>query len=84
MEPWRRRRPDLYADIPVPVLQVPAAEEGGPGGLPNLLEKGEKKEDGRGEEGEQFCSGKVSDIFHVCLLLEHNFFLKTEIFFVKS
>ena len=27
----------LYADIPVHVLQVPAGEEGGPGGLPNLL-----------------------------------------------
>ena len=38
--------------MPVPVLQVPAGEEGGPGGFPNLLkeeehEKGEeeKKED---------------------------------------
>ena len=32
-----RRRPVLYADISVPVLQVPAGEAGGPGGLPNLL-----------------------------------------------
>ena len=32
-----RRRPGLYADIPVPVLQVPVGEEGGTGGLPNLL-----------------------------------------------
>ena len=34
--------------MPVPVLQVPAGEEGGPGGFPNLLkeeehEKGEDK-----------------------------------------
>ena len=40
----------------MPVLQVPAGEEGGPGGFPNLLkeeehEKGEeeKKEDDDGE-----------------------------------
>ena len=32
--------------MPVPVLQVPAGEEGGPGGFPNLLkEEVEKKED---------------------------------------
>ena len=35
----------LYANIPVPVLQVPAGEEGGPGGLPNTLKEGEKEED---------------------------------------
>ena len=45
LEPWGRRRPGLYADIPVPVLQVPAGEEGGPGGLPNLLKEEEKEED---------------------------------------
>ena len=31
--------PGLYAVIPVPVLQVPAGEEGGPGGLLNLLKE---------------------------------------------
>ena len=31
----------------MPVLQVPAGEDGGPGGLPNLLNKySEKEEDG--------------------------------------
>ena len=45
MEPGGRRRSGLYADIPVPVLQVPAGEEGGPGGLPNLLKEEEKEED---------------------------------------
>ena len=40
-----KRRPGLYADIPVPVLQVPTEEEGGPGGLPNLLKEVEKEED---------------------------------------
>ena len=30
-------RPGLYADFLVPVQQVPAGEEGGPGGLPNPL-----------------------------------------------
>ena len=30
----------------MPDLEVPAGEEGGPGGLPNLLKYGEKKEDG--------------------------------------
>ena len=29
----------------MPVLHVPAGEEGGPGGLPNLLKKEEKEED---------------------------------------
>ena len=39
LEPWdgRRRRPDMYTDIPVTVLQVPVGEEGGNGGLPSLL-----------------------------------------------
>ena len=32
--------------MPVPVLQVPAGDEGGPGGFPNLLKgEEEKKED---------------------------------------
>ena len=40
-----RRRPGLYADIQLPILQVPAGEEGGTGGLPKLLKEDEKKED---------------------------------------
>ena len=40
LEPWGRKRPGLYSDIP-----VPAGEEGGPGGLPNTLKEGEKEED---------------------------------------
>ena len=44
MEPGGRRRPYLYADIPVPVLQVPAGEEGEPGGFPNFLKEEEKEE----------------------------------------
>jgi hypothetical protein len=44
LEPGGRRRPDLYADIPVPVLQGPAGEEGEPGGVPNFLKEKEKEE----------------------------------------
>ena len=44
VKPEGRRRPGLYAEIQVPVIQVPAGEEGGPGDLPNLL-KEEEKED---------------------------------------
>ena len=35
-----RWRPGIYADIPVPVLQVPAEEEGRPGGLPEVRGEG--------------------------------------------
>ena len=42
LEPEGKRRPDLYADIPVPFLKVPAGEEEGPGGLPNILKEEEK------------------------------------------
>ena len=45
LEPERRRRTGLYADIPVPVLQVPSGEEGGPGGLHNFLKEEENEED---------------------------------------
>ena len=45
LEPGGRRRPDLYADNPLPVLQFPAGKEGEPGGLPNLLKEEEKEED---------------------------------------
>ena len=44
LEPGGRRRPDLYVDIPVPVLQVPAGKEGEPGGFPNFLKEEEKEE----------------------------------------
>ena len=44
LEPGGRRRLDLYADIPVPVLQVLAGEEGEPGRLPNFLKEVEKEE----------------------------------------
>ena len=37
LEPWKRRRPSLYADTPVDVLQVTTGEQGGRGGLSNLL-----------------------------------------------
>ena len=40
-----RRSPGLYVDIPVPVLQFPAGEEGGPGGLSNTLKEEEQDED---------------------------------------
>ena len=52
MEPGGRRRPGLYADIPVPVLQVPAGEEGGPRGLSNLLKEEEKEEDEEEKKGD--------------------------------
>ena len=45
LEPGGRRTPGLCADIPVPVLQVPAGEEGGSGGLQNTLKEGENEED---------------------------------------
>ena len=48
----RRQRPDLYKDMPVPVLQVPAWEQGGPGGLSNLLKEDEKKENEEGKKEE--------------------------------
>ena len=58
MEP-RGGRPGRYADIPVPVLQVPAGEEVGPGGLPNLMKQvpekeqdGEEKKEDVGDEEE--------------------------------
>ena len=44
LEPGGTRRPDLYEDIPVPVLQVPSGEEGEPGGFPNFLKEEEKQE----------------------------------------
>ena len=44
LEPGGRRRPDLYADIPVPVLQVPAGEEGEHGGFQNFLKEEEMEE----------------------------------------
>ena len=59
LEPGGRRRPDLYADIPVSVLQVPAGEEGEPGGLPNFLKEEEKEE--HNEEKEKNDEEKEED-----------------------
>ena len=52
----------LFTDIPVPVRQVPAGEEGGPGGLPNLLKEEEKEEDDEEQkEDEEEIEGKRGD-----------------------
>ena len=65
LEPWGRRRPGLYAEIPVPVLQVPDGEEGGPGGHANLLEEKEKEEDDKekkdDDDEEKEMDGKRRD-----------------------
>ena len=56
---------NLYANIPVPVLQDPAGEEGGPGGLPNLLKDKEKVDDDKdkkeGDDYEEEMEGKRRD-----------------------
>jgi hypothetical protein len=39
---------------PVPVLQVPAGEEGGPGGFPNLPKEEEHKEDEEKKKEEDY------------------------------
>ena len=44
LEPGERRTPDLYADIPVPFLYVPAGKEAEPGRFLNFLKEGEKEE----------------------------------------
>ena len=81
LEPGGRKTPGLYADIPLPVLLVSVGEEGGPGGLPNLLKKEEKeeneeekKEDNDNEEemgggirnGEQMEGGMSDDEYMQC------------------
>ena len=49
----------------MPVLQVPAREKGGPGGLPNLLKEEEKEEDEEEkkeyDDGEEEMKGKRKD-----------------------
>ena len=62
-EPLGRRRPDLYSDITVSVLKVPAGKGREPGGLPNFLKEEEKKEykeekDKDDEEKEEDEEGK--------------------------
>ena len=52
METGGRRRPGWFADIPVHVLQIPAGDEGGPGGLLNLLKEEEKKETEEEKKGD--------------------------------
>ena len=59
MEPGGRRRPGLYADIPVPVLQVPEGEEGVPGGLTNLPKEAEKEDDEEEKKGDDDDEEKV-------------------------
>ena len=59
LEPGWRRRPDLYADISVPVLQVPAGKEGKPGGFPNFWKEEEKEE--YNEENEKDDEKKEED-----------------------
>ena len=57
-----RRRPGLTADIPVPVLQVPAGEEGRPGGLQNNRKEEEEKEeemDGKRRDEEEVQDRQV-------------------------
>ena len=65
LEPGERRRPGLCTDITVPVLQVPAGEEGGPGGIPNLLteeeKEGEEEEKKEGDDEEEDMEGKRRD-----------------------
>ena len=54
----------MYADIPVPVQQVPAGEEGGPAGLPNLLKEEEKEdndEEKEDDDDEEEMEGKRRD-----------------------
>ena len=52
---------NLYADIPVPILQVPAGKEQEPGGLPNFLKEEEKVE--YNEEKEKDDEEKEEDSF---------------------
>ena len=59
LEPEGRRRPDLHADIPVPVLQVPAGDEDASGGLPNFLKEEENEE--YNEEKEKNDNEKEED-----------------------
>ena len=65
MEPGGRRRSGLYTYIPVPVLQVPAGKEGGPGGIPNHLNEEAKEEDdeekNEDDENKEETEGKRRD-----------------------
>ena len=49
----------------MPVLQVPAEEEGGPGGHPNLMKKGENEKDGEekmeDDDDDEEMKGKRKD-----------------------
>ena len=58
LEPWERRRPGLYANIPVTFLQVPVGEEGGPGELPNIIKEEEEKEKEEDKEEEMKGNGR--------------------------
>ena len=56
----------MYADIPVPVLQVASGGMGGPGSLPSLLKQGEKEEDGEekkeGDDDKEEMEGNRRDV----------------------
>ena len=67
----------MYAYFQVPVLQVTAGEEGGPGGLPNLLKEEEKeeveeekKEDGDDEEDMEGKSRNEEDMQNILVVEE--------------
>ena len=53
LEPGGRRRSGLYADIPVPVIQVPAGEEAGHDGFSILLKKEKEAMEENDEEKEE-------------------------------
>ena len=53
--------PGLSACIPVPVLQVPAGEERGSGGLLNLLKEEEENEEDEEGKDEEEMEGKRKD-----------------------
>ena len=83
-----RRRPGLYADIPVPVLQVPAKEEGGPRDLPNIL-KEEEKEEGEEEkkedgDDEEEWEEKRRDELQGSLMVEKGIILKFPLVFFAT
>ena len=80
----QRRRPDLYTDIPVPVLQVPAGEDVGPGGLPNLMKQWEQERMGRRRMRmiSSIYSFKQNTVFFKVLLLL--LFLSLHVRFVEE
>ena len=66
----------------MPILQVPAGEEGGTGGLPNLMKLGEKEQDGEekkednGDEEEMGGKGKDVEDMQDSLVAEKGILVK--------